>query len=182
MAMQRDKRSHHLLRRRAGFTLVEMVTVMVILGVIAAAVGTPTLAYVGSVRSRAASARITTDIRFMQRLALSSGLRTWVVLNTATNDYRLYVEDPANPGKAGRQAVMHPFDQTTAPIQFGSGAYQNVSISAVNVNSTSEIEFDNFGIPYDGAGVALATTGTIGLSIGVTITLYPGTGFVERAG
>lgn len=168
--------------RRSGFTLIELVTVMVILGVVAVAVGTPTLAYMGSVRSRAASSRITTDIRFMQRLALSSGLRTWVVLSTASNNYRLYVEDPANPGEAGRQAVMHPFDQSTAAIQFGSGAYQNVLISSVNINSTSEIEFDSFGAPYDGAGVKLTTNGTIGLSNGVTITLYPQTGFVERAG
>ena len=52
----------------------------------------------------------------------------------------------------------------------------------MNINSTNEIEFDNFGIPYDAAGVALTTTGTITLSNGVTITLYPRTGFVERAG
>lgn len=168
--------------RRPAFTLMELVTVIAIVGIIAAAVGTPTLAYVNTVRSRAASSRIATDIRFMQRLAISSGLRTWVLYSTSSNNYRLYVEDPANPGEAGRQAVTHPFDQSTSPIQFGSGPFANISISSVSINSTSELEFDSFGVPYDGNSAKLTANGTITLTNGVTITVYPESGFVERAG
>lgn len=169
-------------KRRSGFTLIELVTVMAVLGVVAAAVGAPTLAYLNSIRSRAASARITTDIRLMQRTAMSSGLRTWVLFSTASNNYQLYVEDSVAPGKGRRQAFTHPFNQSSAAIQFGSGPFKNVSISAVNINSTSEIEFDSFGVPYDGNSAKLAANGTITLSNGVTVTIYPDSGFVERAG
>jgi prepilin-type N-terminal cleavage/methylation domain-containing protein len=168
--------------RRHGFTLMELVTVIVILGIVGVAVGTPTLAFVSTIRARAASSRLTTDIRFMQRMALSSGLRTWIVLSTASNNYRLYIEDSANLGKAGRLAVTHPYDQSSSPIQFGSGPFSNVSISSVNINSTSEIEFDSLGVPYDGNSAKLTASGSIGLSNGVSIMIYPDSGFVERAG
>lgn len=181
MAVLRDRYVRKA-THRSGFTLMELVTVIVILGVVAAAVGTPTLAFVDTVRSRAATSRITTDVRYMQRMALSSGLRTWIVYSTSSNNYRLYIEDSANPGKAGRLVVTHPFDQSTSPIQFGSGPFRNVSISSVNINSTSEIEFDSLGVPYDGNSAKLTANGTIGLSIGVTVTIYPDSGFVERAG
>lgn len=165
-----------------AFTLVELVTVIVLLGLIGVAVGGTTLSYMGQVRARGASSRLAADIRYVQRLSLASGLRTWVVFSTGANTYQLYVENASSLGKANRVTVTRPYDQSSAAVQFGSGAYAGVSISAVNINSTSELEFDSFGAPYDGNSAALTANGVVTLSNGVTATVRPVSGLVERAG
>jgi len=167
---------------RPGFTLVELVSVMAVLGILGAVAVGSTLSYAGPLRSRGAASRLAADIRYIQRYSLASGLRTWVLFNTASNSYQLYAEDPGNPGKAGRLPLTRPLDQSSDPVQFGSGAYWNVSLASVSINSTQELEFDNFGTPYDGASAALTSTGTVTLTDGVSLTIHPVTGFVERAG
>jgi hypothetical protein len=51
----------------------------------------------------------------------------------------------------------------------------------VNIDSTTELEFDSVGLPYDGNGQPLAGTGTARLSNGATINIYPVSGLVERS-
>lgn len=169
-------------RSRSGFTLIELITVMAILGITGAAVVGGTLSYMGEIRSRAAASRLAADIRYVQRTALASGLRTWIVFNVPTNSYRLHIENVANPGKANRVALERPIDQTSDQMTFGSGPFASVAISSVNINSTTELEFDSFGAPYDGNSAVLTASATITLSSGVTATINPVTGFVERAG
>lgn len=167
---------------RPAFTMIELVTVIAILGIVAVFVGGPTLSYVDAIRARTAASRLSGDIRYLQRTALSAGLRTWIVFSTADNNYRLYVEDPANPGKANRLPAMHPLDQSTGAVQFGSGPFINVAITSVSINGTSELEFDTFGVPYDANGIPLPNSGTISLSSGTSVIVRPVGGLVERAG
>ncbi len=167
-------------RASGGFTLIELVTVMVILAVVALVVGGPTFSYLNGMRAGAAGSRLASDIRFMQRLSLGSGLRTWVVVDDAGDEYSLYMEDPDNPGEANRQPVIHPLDQTTSAVQFGSGPFANVSITNVDINATSELEFDSFGVPYDGSGSALTAVAEVVLSDGVAVRIHPVGGLVEH--
>lgn len=169
-------------RPRRGFSLIELVAVISLMGVIAVAIAGPTLAYMSKIRSRSAATRILADIRYVQRHAMNSRLRTWIVFSTGSNNYRLYAETSPGAGKATRTALTHPLNQTNAAVQFGSGTNLAVSITAVNINSTQEIEFDSWGRPYDGNSVALTASGTVTLSNGVTLTVHPTTGFVEQAG
>lgn len=177
-------RSPHLGYRRScrGFSLIELITVISLMGVIAVAIAGPTLTYMSKIRSRSAATRILADIRYVQRYAMNSRLRTWIVFSTGSNNYRLYAETSPGAGKATRTALTHPLDQSTGAVQFGSGTNLAVSISAVSINSTSEIEFDSWGKPHDGNSVALTASGTVTLSNGVTLTVYPASGLVEQAG
>lgn len=152
------------------------------MAVIAVAIAGPTLTYMSKIRSRSSATRILADIRYIQRHAMNSRLRTWIVFSTGSNNYRLYAETSPGAGKGTRVALTHPLNQTTSAVQFGSGTDLAVSITAVNINSTSEIEFDSWGKPYDGNSVALSSSGTVTLSNGVTLTIYPISGYVEQAG
>ena len=169
-------------RPRRGFSLIELISVISLVAIIGVAIAGPTLTYMSKIRSRSAATRILADIRDVQRYAMNSRLRTWIVFSTASNNYRLYAETSPGAGKATRVALTHPLDQTTSAVQMGSGTNLAVSISAVSINSTSEIEFDSWGKPYDGNSVALAATGTVTLSNGVTLTVQPVSGLVEQAG
>ena len=169
-------------RSRRGFSLIELVSVISLMAVIAVAIVGPTLSYMSKIRSRSAATRIVADIRYVQRYAMNSRLRTWVVFSTGSNNYRLYAETSPGAGKGTRVALSHPLDQSTSAVQMGSGTNLAVSISAVSINSTSEIEFDSWGKPYDGNSVALTATGTVTLSNGVTLTVQPTSGLVEQAG
>lgn len=167
---------------RRAFTLIELITVVAVLGIVAVAVGGPTLGYMDSVRARAASARTAADIRFAQRTAMASGLRTWVVFSTGAQSYQIFIENSANPGKAGRVPLVRPYDQSSASVDYGTGPFANVSLIGVDVHGGTEIEFDSWGKPYDTAGAPLAATGVISLSNGVVIRVHPVGGCVERTG
>jgi len=164
---------------RSAYTLIELVAVISILGIMAAFVGGPTMGYISEMRSSAAGARLTSDIRYMQRMSLASGRRTWVDVDSANNQYTLYVEDVANPGKAGRIAIAHPLDQSTSAVSFGTGAFVGVSITGVSINGTNEIEFDSLGVPYDAAGTALSSLGEVQLTGGHAVRIHPAGGMVE---
>lgn len=165
---------------RSAYTLIELVTVISILAILAVFVGGPTMSYIGDMRSSAAGARLASDIRYVQRLALASGRRTWVNIDASGNQYALYIEDVDNPGKAGRLALVHPLDQSTTPMTFGSGPFTGVSISGVSINGTNEIEFDSFGVPYDGDGNALTSYGEVQLTNGIAVRVQPVGGLVEE--
>ncbi len=167
-------------RQRSGFTIIELVSVIAILGVMALAVTGITLDSIDTIRSQAAAARLTSDLRYLQRMTLASGMRAWGVFDVAGNEYRLYAEDPANPGKAGRIPVPHPSDQSTDAVRFGVGTFANIAITAAAFNGTDEVEFDGSGVPYGGNGAPLSAPGVILLSSGVIIQVEPVTGFVER--
>lgn len=155
---------------------------MAVLAVVALAAAAPTLSYISSVRTRSAAARLGQDIRYAQRTALSSGLRTWVVFDLGAGNYRLYIENAANPGKANRLPLALPADQSGQPVQFGSGSFAGVTLTGVSVAGGNEIEFDTFGVPYDAGGGKLVGPATVTLSGDLILTVHPVTGHVEQAG
>lgn len=169
-------------RARAGFTLIELVTVLAVLAILAAAVGGPVLGYVTTIRSRFAAARIAADITYLQRRSMNARLRTWAVFDVANNRYTLYEEDAANPGKANRVAVTHPVTQSSASVQLGSGEFGGASMTAASFNGSNELEFDSFGRPYDTSSAALTSDGAITLNNGVSLTVRRVSGLVEQTG
>jgi len=165
---------------RSAYTLVELVAVIAILGIVATFVGGPTLSNLRGLRSSAAAARIVSDVRYVQRLALSSGQRTWIVFNAGADQYTMHIEDADNPGKSNRIPLPNPLDRSTAPVQLNEGAFASITINAVSIAGGSELEFDNFGAPYASTGAALASTATIELAGDMQVVVYPVSGLAEQ--
>lgn len=167
-------------RRHRGFTIIELVTVMVVLAILAVAVGGPTLAHVSAMRSRIAATRIASDLSWIQRLAMNSRRRTWALFDVPNNRYTLYVESLTTPGKASRELLAHPLTGATGATQLGSGEFSGSSLASASFNASGEVEFDSLGMPRDSAAALLTANGTITLNNGVTLTVRPVTGLVEQ--
>jgi prepilin-type N-terminal cleavage/methylation domain-containing protein len=166
--------------KRNAFTLIELITVIVIMGVVALVVAAPAMSNLTSMRASAAASRLASDVRYLQRTAMASGLRTWLVVDAATERYSLYIENSASPGKAGRVGLAHPLDLTTTAVQLNSSPYNGVTITSASFNSTSELEFDSFGTPKDSNAAVLSAAGIVILSNGVAVRVHPVGGYVEH--
>lgn len=163
-----------------AFTLIELVAVIAILGVLALAVGGPMLSTLIELRARTAAGRIASDLRYAQRTAIASGLRTWVQFDAGADAYQLYIEDADQPGKANRQPLALAHDTSTNTVELNTGALQHVRLTVVNIDGTDEVEFDSFGSPYQAGGLPLAQIASVQVTTGATVRLHPVSGFVER--
>ena len=155
-----------------GFTLWELIIVMVLVGIISAIALTRT----GNdpVMLSTQVDQLAGDIRYVQALAMTQGQRYRINL-TATG-YTLTLAD------AGGTLVPHPVTGSTAQTNWNSGV--TVALPPTNLPN-SLVAFDGRGIPYTDnvATIALgaATTATITLSKGdanQSITITPLTGRV----
>jgi prepilin-type N-terminal cleavage/methylation domain-containing protein len=151
----------------SGFTLVELVAVILILGVLAFSV-VPRFLDKGSIDASAMAEQLANDIRYTQSLGMTSGQRNRINLTPTTYQITTSAGAP----------VAHPATGSTAAISLG-----NVSLSGYNPPLTnSYIAFDGKGIPYtDVSGIVLAAPATITLnSAGNTrqIVVSPTTGRV----
>ena len=165
-----------------AFTLIELVTVIVIVGLIGISLGGPVLSYISSVRTRGAAARLSADIRYAQRWAMSTRNRTWVVFNVAGNSYTLYVEDPAHPGATNRQMLASALGNVTAAVNVGESPFTGAKLNSAAFGGTGELSFDSSGVPYDANGAALASNGQVQLAGAVTVTVRTVSGLVEVTG
>ena len=160
-----------------GFTLVELVMVLAVMGILAS-LAIPVLGRVGQIRSATVLNRVVVHLRTMQARAMSTHRRTWVVFNATANLYQAYIEDPDTPGKANRIAAIDPLTQDALSVQLDEGFFAGVDLTAVDFNGGAEIGFDNLGVPYDIAEVALTAQGSLSFSGGDVVTVDPQTGYV----
>ena len=142
-----------------GFTLIELVVVLAVLGVLSSFV--VQAAHVADDRESLAAERLAQDLRYAQAWAMMSHNRTWVAFDTGNNRYTVYVEDPANPGKAGRLSLTDPLTLTTYQVALGDNEAAGVALASPSFGGKTEVEFDRNGLAYDGDAVALTSNGSV---------------------
>jgi prepilin-type N-terminal cleavage/methylation domain-containing protein len=164
--------------RSPGFTLVELIVVMVVLGILAAVI-IPRSGNDAIILSTQAE-QFAADIRYVQSLAMTQGWRG--VSPAVSRRYRInYTATSYNFTDASGVAVTHP-SGTPGSIAFAGGVSISPFPAPMLVNNL--IAFDGVGAPYTDAGAVapLASVATISMvSSGSTraIQIFPGTGMVR---
>jgi len=153
-----DRLTHYHKKFVTGFTLIELVMVMTILGIIAMVVmvsGSPK----GIIRLHAACQKLSTDLRYIQEEAMSEQVRFGIFFNTANESYFGY------RGTTATKAT-DPQTQGNLDVNFASlGEFKEIGISSTNL-SGNIVEFDSAGIPYGGNGLPLSTQAIVTLTDG----------------
>jgi prepilin-type N-terminal cleavage/methylation domain-containing protein len=157
-----------------GFTLTELVVVLVLTSVLAG-VSVTSLNGLGSSRQNVAATRVRTAMVYAHEWAMDSGNDTWVAFDTTNDLVSVFVEDPGNPGKAGRLAMTDPLTHSPMTIQLGA---DGAGVDSADLGGTDEVHFDTLGIPRDSAGTILAADGTVGITGGITLRVTKNTGLV----
>ena len=135
--------------RDAGFTLLELVIVIVVLGALAVVV-LPRLTE-GSFRSTAFAEQVATAFRYGQRLAVATGCEVQVDVSTATNSYRVRRRGDGTDTSCGTSGAFTLDVANPA----GSGAFAGTATGGVTVTQGLVITFNGQGLPTPNGGTAI---------------------------
>ncbi len=144
--------------RRAGFTLVELVITVLIMGILAAVAAPKFADTLHRTRVESAAKRIKVDLGLARQNAISRSSTQTVQFTPATDDYTL-------PGMAD---LDH--SSQTYSVDLAAAPYNAVLVSAT-LGGDSDVQFDQYGQPDSG--------GTITVESGAfkkTVTVDPDTG------
>lgn len=167
-------------RRRAGFTLVELVTVLVLLGILSA-VAAARIATMDEMRARVAVNVLQRDLAFVRERAINTGLTHWVAINTGTHTYTVELEPTPGAGFAARTALTDPATGRAFSVAFNTGDFAGVTFTSTNLQS-NPIGFNRLGRPVNTSGTVVNGDSTATLTGGRTLTITGSTGAILRSG
>ncbi len=128
--------------RRRGFTLAELLLVMVILGMLTAIAAPRYSGFIARRHVEAAARRVAADLSLAQRRARSSSASQAVNFNVPGDFYELPgVSDPDHKSLAYK-------------VSLGDEPYRATIVSA-DFGGTADVTFDGYGVPDSGGWVTL---------------------------
>lgn len=131
--------------RRAGFTLVELVIVVMIVGIVAAVAAPRYAATISRYRVEAAAKRIEIDLKLARRQAKIASAGQSIQFDTVAHSYVL----------PGVPHIDHP--NLDYRVELAKTPYDS-SITLVNFGGDAELLFDGYGCP-DSAGTVVVQSG-----------------------
>lgn len=164
---------------RRGFTLVELVAVMVIV-VILAVTAAPAINSISETRRASAANQLLRDLTVARQHAQATGSTTWFVLNIASQQWTILIEDVDNPGRVHAAPLMDPGTGRPYEQTLGSETFAGAAIGSVNLDGQAEVGFDWRGRPLNANEQPLAAQGTVSLSGGHVIRVEAETGHVTK--
>jgi prepilin-type N-terminal cleavage/methylation domain-containing protein len=140
--------------KKQGFTLIELVMIIVILGILALT-AVPSATTTSSIRLQAACQKIASDLRYVQEMSMAQQVRFGISFDPATETYFAYRVTIATKS-------INPQTRNNFDISFTTlNEFKGIDISSTNFSN--KVEFDSIGAPYDGNGVILSSQGVITL-------------------
>lgn len=177
--------------RRSGFTLVEILVVVVILG-IASAIVIPQIGARGDLKASAGARVVMADLMYAQNRAIATQTWHYVKFDIASNSYSVLDRVPQG---GGDRIISNPVSKNPYTTTFGASqtALADIAINAATFNGISPafqtkftIAFDELGTPwvycYDANDVDEMLDGTIVVRSGtfdVTVTVERYTGEIR---
>ena len=136
------------MRSWTGFTLVQLVLTLVLLGLIAY-FAVPRHGAIVEVRGRAALVKLCEDIRYAQSVAMAGGGFTGVqFLTGAPNEYLVFKTDPSN-------LITDPWTRQPFRFTFNQQRMAGVeltSVSGLGSDPADRVLFNSLGRPFKSEG------------------------------
>ncbi len=152
-------------RNRKGFSMIEMLTVMAIVGILSAIMVPKYVDTVQGLRLLAAGEKMVDDLKYIYNYAITQHDTTWMVVDIPNNRYAIF----SGPTVASRTLLYDPSTNDTAYVELDT-FFPGIKITSVNFGGSSEVMFDWWGTPSSG--------GTIELDSTYTITVVAETGYI----
>jgi prepilin-type N-terminal cleavage/methylation domain-containing protein len=166
--MRRIERS-----REAGFTIIEIVVVMILIGVLAALAIPRFPEYP---RAGVASRKLLSDIRYAKELSTRLQTMSGIYFISDTQ-YRVFINNDTN------NAAKDPQTGTNYEVTM-SGEFAGVTLSQTFTNSI--LKFNSLGTPMEGSGAGTALGAAKSVTVSGTggprtVTIEPNTGKVTAS-
>jgi len=135
----------HFPKRKAGysalgFTLVEVIIVVLLVAALATAGVPQILGALNGMKLTAAAEEVVTALRYAQSLSLKEGTAYGVEFDTTLNSFRCYKSSTG-------ETILNPFDKKPYEIELDSGGHiKEVTIETVQFRLLRQyVEFDSLG-------------------------------------
>lgn len=138
-------------RRARGFTLIELVMVMVIVGIMGAMAVPRFVGFLGNARANSAITRIKSDLVAARRRAKQTGQHQTILFDTTNNEYQI----------AGWESLQRTGDPYT--VHLAADPYQATLVTA-DFDGSATLVFDGWGQPVSESDDPIAS-GTITISV-----------------
>jgi prepilin-type N-terminal cleavage/methylation domain-containing protein len=148
---------------RKGFTLIELVMVIVLIGILAVAVA-PRLGKVSSANASAFAGKLRADIRYAQDLAMTQNRRYRVYFNTnppAPAQGYAVVYDTSGGAWSSFGYAQDPASGGNLSIILNAGQYAGITVAS----TVNPVEFNSLGKPSGGLTTVTVSPGNYQITI-----------------
>ncbi len=130
---------------KKGFTLVELLVVVSIIGITSAVAAPSVAAWIQNYRAKTVARQLMTDMQFARMSAVASKFPCRVNLNTATNQYLIEQQDAAfNWNQVG---IARQLSNANSPY-YAQGVTLGMGEVPAPVQNWWTVTFDTLGVPH----------------------------------
>ena len=140
----------NLKKATPGFSLTELIVMIVLIGIFAAMAMTRTSTGMTTIQVQIAIDQITTDIDYSKSMAFARHDTITLVFSTTLEQYTIY-----NGPDGSRSAITDFPNSTNGVISFDQSDFIEVDITSANFSGSSELQFLPLGDPKSGGSIVL---------------------------
>ena len=140
----------NLKKATPGFSLTELIIVIVLIGIFGAMAMTRTNTGLTTIQVQIAIDQITTDIDYSKSMAFARHDTITLVFSTTLEQYTIY-----NGPDGSRSAITDFPNSTNGIISFDQSDFIEVNITSANFNGSSELQFLPLGDAKSGGSIVL---------------------------